>query len=60
MLFGVAYIMADLSFFTANLALHGNFSILLDHPRKSCVFRGDPVNFKTSSMITQLSTQVKG
>ena len=58
--FGMTYTVPKLSSFTANLALHGNFSILLNHPRKSCAFRGDPVNFKISSMITQLSTQVKG
>jgi hypothetical protein len=44
--FGVAYTMPKLSFFTANFALHRNFSSLLNHPRKSCDFRGDPVNLK--------------
>jgi len=44
--FGVAYTMPKLSSFTANFALHRNFSLLLNHPRKSQDFRGDPVNLK--------------
>jgi hypothetical protein len=44
--FGVADTMPKLSLFTANFTLHGNLSILLDHPRKSQDFCEDPVNLK--------------
>ena len=59
-LFGVADTMPKLSLFTANIAFHGNLSILLNRPRKSGDFRGDPFKFKILSMIAQLSARVKG
>jgi hypothetical protein len=57
MLFRMAYTMPEGRSFTANFALHRNFPVLLNHPRKSCDFHGNPVNLKSDSSEVSKKSQ---